>query len=123
MSVETVNKPSLCFPRQWILKKPDSFRGLYRNGRRLRGKTIALFYRRSAGDHFLAGFSTRKKLTGAVGRNRARRLMREVIRIHQHEIQRDTVCLFLWHGPVEGAAFSVAEAEIMDLLRKGGLLK
>lgn len=117
-----MNTPSLGFSRQWILKKPDSFRSLYRNGRRLRGEIITLFYRREAGEHFLVGFTTRKKLTGAVGRNRVRRLMREVIRIHQHEIPQDLLCLFLWHGPIEGADFSITEAEMMGLLRQGGLL-
>ncbi len=118
-----MNRPSLRFSRQWIIKKPDFFRGLYRDGRRLRGKSITIFYRRAAGDHFQVGFTTRKKLAGSVGRNRARRLMREVIRIHQHEIREDTVCLCLWHGPLRGAGFSLAEREIMELLRKGGLLK
>lgn len=117
-----MNNPSLGFSRQWILKKPDSFRSLYRTGRRLRGETITLFYRREEGEHFLVGFTTRKKLAGSVGRNRVRRLMREVIRIHQHEIPKDLVCLFLWQGSVEKADFFSAEDEMMGLLRQGGLL-
>ncbi len=123
MSVETVNKPSLSFPRQWIFKKADTFRSLYRNGRRLRGEIITIFFRPAGDDCFQVGFTTRKKLAHAVGRNRARRLMRETVRLHQHEIRKDIQCLFLWHGPVKGVGFSAAEGEIMELLRRGGLLK
>ncbi len=69
------------------------------------------------------GFSTRKKLASAVGRNRARRLMREVVRLRQHEIRKDIQCLFTWHGPVRGAGYAETEIEIMTLLRRGGLLR
>lgn len=118
-----MSQPSFSFPRKWILKKPDSFRSLYRDGLRLRGESITIFYRPAAGDVFRVGFSTRKKLAGAVGRNRARRLMREVFRLHQHEIKRGVECLFVWYGPIRGVRYRTAEKEIMKLLRQGDLLK
>ncbi len=118
-----MSQPSFSFPREWILKKPDSFRELRRSGLRLRGESIDIFYRPVAGDVFRLGFSTRKKLAGAVGRNRARRLMREVFRLHQHEIKRGLECLLVWHGPIRGVRYRTAEIEIMKLLRQGDLLK
>ncbi len=118
-----MNEPSFSFPRKWILKKSDSFRSLYRDGFRLRGKSITIFHRPSGGRSFRVGFSTRKKLAGAVGRNRARRLMREVVRLHQHEIRNDVEFLLTWHGPTQGARFADAEREILELLRRGGLLR
>lgn len=118
-----MSQPSFSFPRTWILKKSDSFRNLRRDGLRFRGESITIFYRPAAGDVFRFGFSTRKKLAGAVGRNRARRLMREVVRLHQHEINGGIECLLIWHGPIRGVRYRAAEQEIMRLLRQGGLLK
>lgn len=117
-----MSRPSLSFPRKWTLKKPDSFRDLCRDGCRLRGKLITLYHRPSGDRPFGVGFSTRKKLAGAVGRNRARRLMREVVRLHQYEIRKDIECLLIWHGPVGRARFADAEREILELFRRGGLL-
>lgn len=84
---------------------------------------VTICYRDSGGRPFRVGFSTRKKLAGAVGRNRARRLMREVIRLHQHEIRKDIECLLIWHGPVRSVRYAAAEREILDLLGEAGLLR
>jgi len=117
-----VSGPSFSFPREWVIKKPDAFKSLRREGLRLRGELITIFHRSTGDRAFRVGFSTRKKLAGAVGRNRARRLMREVIRLHQHEIRKDVELLLIWQGPVGKKGFSDAEQEIMELLRRGGLL-
>jgi ribonuclease P protein component len=118
-----VKNTSLSFPRELILKKRDAFKHLYRRGRRIRGETITLFYHPSAVEPFRVGFSTRKKLGNAVRRNRARRLMRESFRLHQHEIHRRMEYLFLWTGVVEGVKLNRVEKEMLDLLKRGKLLK
>ena len=117
-----MSRSFLSFPREWILKKPSSFRNLCRDGIRLKGESITVIHRPSGDRPFRVGFSTRKNLAGAVGRNRARRLMREAVRLHQHEIRKDIELLLIWHGPVGKRRFADAEQEIMGLLRRGGLL-
>ncbi|MEA1926674.1 MAG: ribonuclease P protein component [Candidatus Auribacterota bacterium] len=117
-----MKNPSLSFPRELILKKISSFRQLYRKGRRIRGETIILFYYPSDVEPFRVGFSTRKKLGNAVRRNRARRLMRESFRLHQHEVERKMEYLFLWTGRVEGVKLDRVEKEMLALLSRGSLL-
>ena len=82
-----------------------------------------MFYHPSAAEPFRVGFSTRKKLGNAVCRNRARRLMRETFRLHQHEVQRRMEYLFLWTGRVEGVKLNRVEGEMLDILKRGKLLK
>ena len=118
-----MKKPSFSFPRKWSLKKAAAFRELYRQGIRVRGDTVILFYRPADVEPFRIGFSTRKKLGNAVRRNRARRLMREVFRLHQHEVKPGMEYLFLWTGPVEGVGLKEVEREMVVLLKKGGLLR
>jgi len=118
-----VKNSSLTFPRDLILKKRNDFKYLFRRGARARGETITLFYLPSQAEPFRVGFSTRKKLGNAVRRNRARRLMREAFRLHQHEIRRGMEYLFLWTGQVEGVKLNRVEREMLDLLKSGELLK
>ena len=113
---------SFSFPRELILKKSETFKELYRQGSRLQGDLIALFYSPVEEYPFRVGFSTRKKLGNAVRRNRARRLMREVFRLHQHQVKRGVQYLFLWTGRVEGVSFREMEREMLDLLKRGGLM-
>jgi len=49
--------------------------------------------------------------------------MRETFRLHQHEVQRRMEYLFLWTGRVEGVKLNRAEAEMLALLKRGGLLR
>jgi ribonuclease P protein component len=117
-----VKNISLSFPRELILKKRESFKNLYRRGRRIRGETITLFFYPAAAEPFRVGFSTRKKLGNAVCRNRARRLMREAFRLHQHDVHRGMEYLFLWTGGVEGVKLNRVEEEMLDLLERGGVM-
>lgn len=59
----------------------------------------------------------------AVQRNRARRLMREVFRIHQHELRRRVTYIFLWTGVVKEFNYKDVEKEMLDLLKRGKLLQ
>ena len=117
-----MNNISLSFPRELILKKRESFKNLYRRGRRIRGETITLFFYPSDVEPFRVGFSTRKKLGNAVCRNRARRLMREAFRLHQHDVHGGMEYLFLWTGGVEGVKLDRVEEEMMGLLERGRLM-
>ncbi len=82
-----------------------------------------MFYHPSVAEPFRVGFSTRKKLGNAVRRNRARRLMRETFRLHQHEVHQRMEYLFLWTGRVEGVKLNRVEEEMLDLLGRGKLLE
>ena len=66
---------------------------------------------------------TAKKLGNAVVRARARRLLREVFRLHQHDLARPVDLVLVAQGPIVGEAMPAVEETFMAMLRKAGLLK
>lgn len=116
------NVKSFSLPRRRVLKKADQFRRLIRNGRRVGGGRISVYYLPSEGKPGLVGFTTVRKLGGAVERNRARRLMREVYRLHQKEMKEANDYLFLWKGAVKDWKFQDTEREMVKLLVREGLV-
>lgn len=106
-----------------MLKKPDQFSGLIRGGRRAGGERVNLYYRSAESVPGRVGFTTVKKLGRAVDRNRARRLMREVFRIHQASLRQGKDYLFQWKGSVAGWKFADAEKDMLSILSREGLIQ
>ena len=112
---------SFGLPKRLLLKKPDQFKKLIKNGRRSSGRLINLYYLPAARGTGSVGFTTVKRLRRAVDRNRARRLMREVFRIHRMSFRKGNDYLFQWKGEVPGWIYADAEADITAIMRKEGL--
>lgn len=75
-------------PREKILRGKHNFDRIFRHGKRLTGRTVDLKYILvdSEDGGCLAGFITGKRLGKAVHRNKIRRRLREVYRLHAHTI-------------------------------------
>lgn len=69
------------------------------------------------------GVITGKKIGGAVQRNRARRLLRESFRLHQHEFSQPVDLVLVARNSIVGKTFSEVEKDFLQVLRRGGLLK
>ena len=114
---------SFGLPKRLLLKKPDQFRRLIKDGRRSGGRLVNLYYLPAAQGTGAVGFTTVKKLRRAVDRNRARRLLREVFRIRRLNFTMGNDYLFQWKGEVSGRSYADAEADIMTIMGKEGLLQ
>jgi ribonuclease P protein component len=69
------------------------------------------------------GVITGKKIGGAVQRNRARRLLRESFRQHQHEFNQPVDLVLVARNSIVGKSFSEVEKDFLQALKRGGLLK
>lgn len=68
------------------LKQNYEFRRLYAKGRNAATSCIAVYYRRRRGDGNRLGLTVGKKVGNAVVRNRTRRRLREVYRLHEDRL-------------------------------------
>ncbi len=69
------------------------------------------------------GVITGSKVGGAVARNRARRLLREAFRLHQHELKEPVDLVLVARPSIGGKKLAAVERDFLTTLRKAGLLK
>lgn len=69
------------------------------------------------------GVITGKRMGKAVQRNRARRLMREAFRLHQHHLKRPLDLILIARQSIAGKMLRDVERDYLAILRQGGLLK
>ena len=102
--------------------KNNQYRLVYKHGKYEVGRLCVLYRMPVAKQKTRIGFVTGKKVGGAVERNRARRLMKEVYRLNQHQIREGYHIVIVGRGPLKDATYERAEKEILYLLRKSKLL-
>jgi len=69
------------------------------------------------------GVVTSRKIGGAVQRTRARRLLRESFRLHQHEFARPIELILVARNSIVGKQFADVEKDFLTTLRRAGLLR
>lgn len=78
--------PGLTFPRAHRLLHRADFDAVYREGRKRTSREFAVFLRANGLRHSRFGWSIKKAVGTAVRRNRIRRRLREIVRLHRSEI-------------------------------------
>jgi len=100
------------------------FARLKRDGQRLaQGCLIANWHPLPAGLPPRLGVVTSKKIGGAVQRSRARRLLRESFRLHQHDLAQPVEMILVARNSIAGKDFASVERDYLAALRKAGLKK
>jgi ribonuclease P protein component len=117
-------RPRRLFGRQMRLKQSREFSRVRQTGRRLACGCFIVNWRvLPPGSPVRLGVITAGKLGNAVVRARARRLLREVFRLHQYDFARPVDLVLVAQKPIVGNGLPMVEAAFMAMMRKTGLLK
>src|SRR5262245_18299074 len=94
---------SLRFPRAWRLRQTREFSAVRNRGQRAtRGCLVMNWLPLPPGSPSRLGVVTSKKLGKATVRTRARRLLRETFRLHQHEFLEPTAFVLVARHSIIG---------------------
>jgi len=114
----------LGFGREQRIKQSRDFARARAQGERLaHGVLVANWLRLPPGSRTRLGIVTSSKIGDAVARSRARRLLREVFRLHQHDLREPVDLVLVARPSIAGKRFADVEQDFLTTLRKAGLLK
>lgn len=106
------------------LAQSRDFARIRQRGERLSlGCLIANWNRLPDGATPKLGVVTSKKIGGATERSRARRLLRESFRQHQHEFAQPVELVLVARNSIAGKDFAAVEKDFLAALRRASLLK
>ena len=115
---------SLCFPRARRIKQGRDFLRAKTRGRRLvQGCLIANWLVLPAGEPSRLGVITSRKLGNAVVRSRARRLLREAFRLHQHDLAQPLDLVLVARPSIVRKPYTSVEGDYLEALGRARLLK
>jgi ribonuclease P protein component len=103
-------------PRACRLAHKAEFDAVYREGRKRSGREFAVFVRANGLPVSRFGWSIKKALGTAVRRNRIRRRLREIVRLHRTEIAGGWDVVIHPRTSVATADFTALTAELIKLL-------
>ncbi len=110
--------------RDQRLKQQRDFLRVRSQGQRLaQGCLIANWMKLPAGASSRVGVVTSRRLGNAVVRSRARRLLRETFRLHQHALRQPVALVLVARNSIVGKKLSAVERDFMEALRQANLLK
>jgi len=104
------------FRPQDRIRKRSEYQVIYDRGQRIPSGSFVLFVLRNALGRPRLGITATRRIGGAVQRNRAKRLVREIFRRHRSELE-DVDIVVNGRAGLPGAEYKRLEAEIMSRLR------
>jgi len=110
------DSPRLGFPRACRLLRRAEFDAVYQGGRRRAGREFTVFLRPNGLELSRFGWSIKKALGSAVRRNRIRRRLREIVRLHRREIAPGWDIVIHPRSSAATADFSPLAEELLRLL-------
>lgn len=117
-------KKSLKLPKSSRLKHSSDFKRLREKGQRVICGCLVLNWNTlPEGSQSKIGVVTSRKLGSPVIRNRCRRLLREVYRIHQNDLAQPAEIVLVARDPIKNCKFADVERDFLTALEKAGLLK
>ena len=107
---------ALGLPRECRVARRAEYDAVYREGRRRSSREFTIFVRPNGLHVSRFGWSIKKALGSAVRRNRIRRRLREILRLHRQEISPGWDIVIHPRSSAVTADFSALTTELLKLL-------
>ena len=105
------------------LTKREYFDKVYRHGKSTANHQFVLYYKaQPQQDFFRLGVSVSKKLGNAVVRNRIRRLLKEIVRLHAARIPGGYDLILIARKPAAEMSYLEMEKSVLHVLKRASLL-
>ena len=104
------------------MKENSLFRRLYARGKSAANSYLVIYCRKNGGTENRIGYTVSKKLGHAVVRNRVRRRLREIYRLHEAEFLPGRDIVVVARSRTVGAPYAKLERAFLSLSEKLGLL-
>lgn len=111
------------FRKDSRLKSKKSFQFVYAKGRAVADSLAVFYLLPDQGEDLRIGLAVGKRLGCAVTRNRIKRLMREVFRLHRSELKKGYHIVWVARRKLVQADFETFERVFFRLARKASLLQ
>jgi ribonuclease P protein component len=115
-SRESEAQEALGLPRDCRVVRRAEYDAVYREGRRRSNREFTIFVRPNGLDLSRFGWSIKKALGTAVRRNRIRRRLREILRLHRQEISPGWDIVIHPRSSAATADFSALMTDLLKLL-------
>lgn len=103
------------------LNKNYEFRRVYSSGKSSATPLIAVYYKKNRTGHNRLGLTVGKKVGNAVIRNRVRRKLKEIYRLHETEIKAGFDIVIVARVKSQNAKYAALESDMLKLINKMGL--
>ena len=108
------------FPKTDRILKRAVFRRVYEEGRKFHARCFTAFVLPSSGERSRIGITATRKIGNSVERNRARRLVREVIRKNKWLVPSGVDIVINVKRPLVEASYRDLEGDFISFLKKAG---
>ena len=105
------------------LKKNYEFKRLYNKGKSMASRCVVVYCLRTNKIENRLGITVSTKHGGAVQRNRIRRRLKEIYRIHEHTIRIGYSIVIVARSKSRCARWDELESSVLSLFRKLGLME
>ncbi len=110
--------------RRLRLRKKDDFARVFKQGKAAANHQLVIYFRRSPEtETFRFGVSVSKKIGNAVVRNRLRRMIKEIMRLHAEQVDGSCDLIVIVRKAAVEMAYAELDKSLMHVLKKAGLFK
>ena len=109
--------------KEFRVKRNEDFSKIIARKKSFANSCFIIYKDENQMGHGRVGISVSKKLGNAVTRNRVKRLLREVYRLHRHEIKDDYCLLLVGRAAAVDLKSTALEKSFYSLCKRANILK